>query len=273
MKPSPSLLLTALLAAALACNLARPSPPTAPPARPSPTPTARPRPTTSPTLAPEALPEAILILQPGPGSRVASPLHVAGEADPTFEQNLVLRLLLEDGSELALTATTIQADLGQRGPFEADLAFTVAEERQGFLQVYAVSARDGGITHLASVGLILAPSGPAEVRPAERRPEQIRILRPAPGDAISGGVAVVEGFGLASFEQTLVVEVVDAEGRVVGGQAVTVQAPDLGLPGPFQAEVPYLVGEPQPGRIVVRDISPAHGGDAHRTSVEITLEP
>lgn len=269
MKPRPSLTLTALLAAALACNLARPSPPT-------PTPTTRPRPTATPTTAAPAgptVPEAILILEPGPGSRVVSPLHVVGEADPTFEQNLVLRLLLEDGSQLALTATTIQADVGQRGPFEADLPFTVAGERQGFLQVYAESARDGGVTHLASVGLILAPSGPAEVRPAERRPEQIVILRPAPGETLTGGVARVEGFGLASFEQTLVVEVVDAEGRVVGSQAVTVQAPDLGLPGPFQAEVPYLVAAAQPGRIVVRDVSPAHGGDAHLASVEVTLEP
>ena len=45
-------------------------------------------------------PEAIVILEPGPGSRLRSPLRVAGVADPTHEQTLVLRGLRPDGSEL-----------------------------------------------------------------------------------------------------------------------------------------------------------------------------
>jgi hypothetical protein len=224
----------------------------------------------SPT-APAAPDEAILILEPGPGSRLTSPIHVAGIADPTFEQNLVARLLLDDGSELALMPAQIQAELGQRGNFAVDIPFAISGERQAFLQVYATSARDGGVTHLASVGLTVADSEPENIIPVTPHPERIVIHQPAPGETISGGTAHVEGFGLASFEQTLLVEVVDEAGNVVGSQPVTVNAPELGQPGSFSVDVPYSAAFNGPGRIVVRDISPAFGGDTHRATVEVTL--
>jgi hypothetical protein len=288
-----------LLSTTLACNLtetsqitASPFPietvPVSSPTTPVQTETLEPSPSAAPpqatlsftqtspalTQVPAGLPEeAILILEPGPGSRVANPLRVAGMADSTFEQNLVVRLLLDDGSQLAFAPTTIQSEMGQRGPFELELPFDAGGERQAFIQVYASSPRDGAITHLASVGVTLALSGPTEIRPATSHPEQIVIYQPAVAQRISSGVAHVEGFALASFEQTLVVEVYDVDGNKVGMQPVTVQAPDMGIPGPFSADVPYQVSVAGPGRIVVRDPSPAFEGDIHLASVEITLEP
>jgi len=78
---------------------------------------------------------------------------------------------------------------------------------------------------------------------------------------------------VASFEQTLLIEVLDAYGEVIGLQPVLVQAPDFGLPGPFSADLTYALTTSGPGRVVVRDISPAHGGDVHRNSVEVDLAP
>jgi hypothetical protein len=217
--------------------------------------------------------EAILIQEPGPGWRLTSPIHVAGIADPTFEQNLVVRLLLDDGTELALTPVTIVADVGQRGPFAVDLPFTVSGERQAFLQIYATSARDGGITHLSSVGLTIADSG-EENRPpfTPMTDERIKITDPVLNASISGGVIFIAGTALASFEQTLVVEVLDESGAVIGSESVIVDAPELGVPGTFQLALPYTAGVTGPGRVVVRDVSPAFGGDVHLASVEIRFE-
>jgi hypothetical protein len=215
----------------------------------------------------------ILILEPGAGSRVLSPAGVAGLADPTFEQNLTIRMLSMAGDELATGAATIQAELGQRGPFAAEIPFSVGEETPALIQVFATSARDGGLTHLTSVPVTLLPSGPAEITPAEPHPEMIHISQPAPGETVSGGDVHVQGFGLASFEGTLVIEIYDAEGALVGSQPVIVAAPDMGQPGPYSADVPYSVAATGPGRVVVRDLSPAFGGDVHLTSVAITLEP
>jgi hypothetical protein len=222
---------------------------------------------------PERPEEAILILFPGPSSIVTSPVTVSGIADPTFEQTLVVRILLTDNTQLALTPTIIQADLGERGRFTVDVPFEVESTTQGFIQVFTESARDGGITHLSSVGVALAPSGPETIVPGQFHPEQIWIQSPVLGQAISGGVVRVQGYALASFEQTLVIDVYDASGNLVGRKPTMTHAPDLGLPGPFDDTVSYSVGSAGPGRIVVRDPSVAYVGDYHLASVEITLSP
>ncbi len=112
-----------------------------------------------------------------------------------------MRILLDDGSQLAQTPTTIQSELGQRGEFQVEIPFSISGERQAFIQVYSSSPRDSGITHLASTGVLLADTGAADIRLIEDHPEQIQITNLAPGDSLSGGMAHVEGFALASFEQ------------------------------------------------------------------------
>lgn len=282
---SLSLLLVLLMACGLRNETAVSATATSLPATftPLPSPTAPVQPTAvSEAATPESseavsgapVEESILISQPGPGSRIVNgPLQVSGTADPTFEQNLVIRLLLADGTELALTPTTIQAELGERGSFAAELPFTVTGEQQAFVQVYATSARDGGVTHLASVGLTLADSGDEQIVPVDPHAERIQISQPAPGETVSGGMVTIAGEALASFEQTLVVELLDEAGQVISSQPIVVAAPDLGQPGPFSIDLPYEIAASMPGRVVVRDPSPAFGGDVHLASVEVTLAP
>ncbi|TFH32412.1 MAG: hypothetical protein E4G99_12750, partial [Anaerolineales bacterium] len=204
--------------------------------------------------------EAISILEPGPGSYLVSPMRLVGVADPAHEQTLFVRVLLPDGSErIGLQPVNIAAPLGERGPFEAEIPFSVSRDEQVFVQVYALSGRDGGITHLASVGVTLGTSGPERRSSWSSFPEQIVIMAPAPGQTLSGGVAHIEGVGIATFEGTFVLDVLDSGGAVVGSQPVIISSPDLGLPGTFSTDVTYSVGSAGPGRIVVRDPSPAFG--------------
>jgi len=214
-----------------------------------------------------------LILEPGPGSRLTSPLQVAGMADSTFEQHLLLRLVLDDGTEIAAGPVIIQSELGTRGPFEGELAFSVAGERNALLQVSSQSARDGGITHLASVGVTLAPTGPVQLQPAAPHFESLQITAPQPGETASGGVVHVEGIGRASFEGNLVIEVYDERGNLIGSMPVLVDAPDMGLAGPFSADVPYSVAVAGFGRVTVVDPLPAFDGLGHIASVEVRLLP
>lgn len=251
-------------------------PPTATPVPPTATavpPTATALPPTPAPSGEDRPEEAILILEPGPGSRLVSPIHVAGLADPTFEQNLVVRIILDDGTILLTEPTTIQADVGQRGPFALDVAVTVSGERQAFIQVFATSPRDGSITHLNSVGVTLLASGQATILPVTPYQERIVIEQPVLNAPLSGGMVHVAGWALASFEGTLVVDVLDEAGNVVGSQPLIVQAPDMGQPGPFSADVPYRVAAEGPGTIVVRDPSVVFDGDVHRASVNVILKP
>lgn len=244
--------------------------PTRPPSQPAPVETEIPSPL--PELPREAV-EVIEILEPGPGSRLTSPLRVAGRADPTFEQNLVVRIVLDDGMVLNQVPNTIGADLGERGPYEVEVPFEIQGELNALIQVYDISARDGGIIHLNSVGVTLIESGEVDIITVPPEPEAIIINQPGFGERISGGVVHVEGIGIASFEGTLVVEVHDIEGNVVGMQPLIVSAPEMGQPGPFSVDVSYEVGEEMPGRIVVIDPLPVFDGIGHIASVEVILSP
>jgi hypothetical protein len=181
--------------------------------------------------------------------------------------------LLADGSVLVEEPVTIQADVGQRGPYFAEIPFSIDLEQQGIIQVFAVSARDGGITHLNSIGVTLANEGIEAIRLTDVRGERIRIDRPTAGETLQSGVVHVAGFAVASFEQTLIVDVVDENGVILATMPVIVQAPDLGFPGVFSVDIPLQIDAEGAGRIVVRDPSPAFGGDVHITSVEVRLVP
>jgi hypothetical protein len=239
---------------------------------------AEPSETTGSTPSQAALPEeAILMLAPGNGSRLVGQVYVEGIADSTFEQKLVIEVVLLGGDDpqvLTQQPVVIQAELGQRGPFAADIPFVLdgAAEQPGEVRVFATSARDGGVTHLASAQVTLASSGESDVRPAEAHAERIVITSPVVTEVVRGGMAHVAGIGLASFEGNLVVEVYDSEGELIGSAPTTVAA-EYGVPGPFAVDVAYTLGAPGPGRVVVRDPSPAFGQTLHLASVEVRIEP
>lgn len=245
-----------------------------------PVPTQPPKETSAPATDAVPLPEersqeAIMVLEPGPGSRVTSPITVRGVADPTFEQTLVARLVDASGSVLIEEPLMIQSPLGERGPFEGQIEFTVSEATNVFLQVYATSARDGGITHLETVGggITLLPAETQDIVERDPYPEQIAIFEPQAGQQISAGSVHVEGFGLASFEGTLVLELYDAEGTKLGSTPIIVASPDMGTSGHYSGDVPYSISEQTPARLVVRDPLPTGNGVNHITSVEIRLQP
>jgi len=242
----------------------------------------------APTLAsgPEARGvEAILILEPGAGSAVTSAAHVAGEANPAFEQSLVVQISDAEGKFLSTTAVQIAAEAGQRGPFSADVPFHVLSDQPGRISVYAASARDGGLTHLASVEVTLLAAGSPSLRAGQPHPEQIAIFAPTLLATLSGGVARITGFSDYVFESQLGVAICGEGGsgepdficgtkdNALGMGTAFVNSPDAGQPGPFAAEVKYTVQAQTPGRVVVFDASPRDGGVTHLASVEVTLRP
>lgn len=70
-----------------------------------------------------------MILELGPGSTVTGPVRIAGIADSVFEQTLLTRMVLDDGTTIAESFVTIQTPL----------------------PVF------DGISHIASVEVILVP--------------------------------------------------------------------------------------------------------------------
>ena len=282
-----------LTATALAVNAAHPATPTlqpfpptttAPPVSVGDTPLPAITPSPIPTAA-TGLQEAIRILSPATGSSVTSPVIISGVADGTFEQTLVVRITDESGSVLTTVPTVIAAELGQRGPFEAEVPFSVPHDQPGRLSVFAASARDGGLTHLASAEVTLLASGTAHILAAEPRGEVHVIESPAFLSSIQSGAVHITGFSEYVFENNLLVVLCGEGGsgepdplcgtkdNILAAGFTTVRSPDIGQPGPFKADLTFTLTRAMAGRIAVYSASPRDGGILHLTSQEVRLEP
>lgn len=216
---------------------------------------------------------------------VTSPLTISGQADPTFEQNLVVAIYDESGTELALEPTTIQSDIGQRGPFSIELEFSVSSQQAGRISVFSTSAMDGGLVHLNSVDVVLMPSGAAQITTPSEQAESIRIDTPATGAQVSGGVINLSGYSDYYFESTLGMvlcgpggsgsphDLCGSDDNILATGTVMIQSPDVGQPGPFQAEISYSVSETTPARLVLFATSPRDGGFIHIVSINLQLSP
>jgi hypothetical protein len=291
-------ILIALSLVLAGCNL--PASPTSVPATSTPAP--RPTvtdlpPVATPTLVPATatatpsdgtLPAKarIVLLEPGSGSAVTSPLIVRGESDPTFEQGLGLKITGEDGTIIGEAYTIIEAELGTRGPFEASVPFVVDHRQSGRVSVFDVGARDGGLLYLTSAFVTLQPAGGiTEILTLGESPAFFRIDQPEPFAQTSGGVLHVEGLSGPVFENGIMVALCGEGGigerDLICGTVdnlllqvpVTTMAPDAGQPGKFSVDLPYSVSQETFARIAIYAVSPMDGGVIELNSIEIILLP
>lgn len=225
------------------------------------------------TAADLQYPESIVIEEPGVGSRLVGSVRLRGMADPTHEQHLGMRLLVPQGEIVAEGNTLIDAPLGERGPFEGELTFSVEEERPALVQVFSTSARDGKLTHMTSIPVTLAPSGETEIETSQPRSETIVILEPAAGDQVAGGTVLVRGLSLRLLQNSLTIEVQNDYGGIVGLKTITLNPGVTRGPAAYETEVGYRVESGGPGRIVVREASSIFGRSVHINSVDIDLQP
>jgi hypothetical protein len=239
------------------------------------------------TATPESMdaPPAILIQSPGMGSLITSPVTIKGEANPTFEQNLVVEISAMDGTVLVQEPTIIQVEAGQRGPFSIDLNFSVDSQQNGRITVKDVSAMDGGLISVSSVEVTLLPGGTAKIEPGTETVAPIHITTPQFMQSFSGGVLHVEGISVPVFENTLAVIICGegAEGQsnqfcgtetnVVGSGNAIIDSPNFDKPGPFSADIQYKVNGPMRGRVMVFYTSMRDGGIIFLTSRPVELNP
>jgi hypothetical protein len=109
----------------------------------------------SPTPEPtDGAEPAIVVERPSPGEEVASPVRISGTAD-VFEATVYVRIVGEDGNELAATFTTATCGSGCRGDFSTELFFFVERTQDGTIEVFESSAEDGSPINLVSVPVVL----------------------------------------------------------------------------------------------------------------------
>jgi hypothetical protein len=216
----------------------------------------------------------VAILRPATGSHVVSPFRIVGRAGPSWNNQVRLRLIGEDGRTIATTITYLLANPGNAGLFSTTMDFSIpglAEAAR--LEVINRDREDGETNHLASVHLTLLSEGNGLTYIAIRGAEQLAILSPAAGERIQGGIVRVEGIGWTQNQGPLIIEVHDSQGAVLGRAQTRVQSPGPGQMGPFKAAVPYSVAQRTRGRIVVYEPDNQIPGYVHYSSIRVILDP
>ncbi len=115
--------------------------------------------------------------------------------------------------------------------------------------------------------------------------ESIVIDQPAHNTTVTGGTVRITGFSEYVFESQLNVIICGEGGsgapdalcgtadNVIARGLAMVQSPDIGLPGPFETEIPYTVPGPVSARILVYSLSARDGGLIHLASRVAVLAP
>ncbi len=211
-------------------------------------------------------------------SKVASPLHIVAnlrsEPSGTYRVELWVEPL-QPGGEPRLLYRDVQriisnpvdwVYLDQDIPFELE---RVSEFGQLRVSVYDQYDRPISVN---SVDLLLLSMGPSAITPSNIRTEPIVIREPLPNKLIQGGKVIVSGLARPS-EAYLLVELVAADGTIVGyRQAAATPAPD-GSYVPWAVEVPYTVTAGTWVSLRVSESGTRITGVEHLSSVEVYLSP
>jgi hypothetical protein len=100
----------------------------------------------------------ILVTSPTAGERVSNPVTVRGSAN-VFEANVTVRILDENGDEIARTFTTATCGTGCRGDFSVVVKYEVGHEQPGTIVVHDDDAAGTGTPpHQVRIPVVLTPS-------------------------------------------------------------------------------------------------------------------
>jgi hypothetical protein len=112
------------------------------------------------------------------------------------------------------------------------------------------------------------PDPTEDPEPGEFAP--IEVVTPARGDEVTAPVTIT---GTADvFEATVSIEIRDQTNNVIA-ETVTTATCGTGCRGDFAVEVPYSVGETQPGEIRVFEVSAMDGKPTNVVRIPVTLQP
>ena len=243
--------------------------------RSSPTLTVTPRPTRTPSPTPtqDFNSSAIQIQQPGPLSKVVSPVTVSAYVRPGANGRVQIELIGEDGRLLVRKVDGFDP-AAKRVFVSEELEFEVAAVAEaGRLQIKTYD-KYGRLMEQESVDLILLSMGETDLNPSGPLTVATIIQEPSPNRLIQGGTLLVSGLTRLSSDQPLLVELIASNGEIKGYRQVEAPRSTPGSYSPFTVEVPYKVTTPTWVRLTFQASSAGRvPGVVYATSLEVLLSP
>jgi len=255
----------------------------------TPTKTVTPTITASPTLTFTATPDytatpippdeipfaAVQIIYPSHLSKVVSPIELYTFVAPGGDGRIRVELTGEDGRLLYRQIFLYtETPTGARVNLKTSVAFEVAGVAETGRLTISVNDEHEQLKSLSSVDLVLLADGQAELNPSGDLLENIFIQQPLIKSLIQGDSVRVTGLARTGDDQPLLVELVAADGRVMGSRLAGI-APQQEDGGHrlFASDVPFSVSSPTWVRVTVYDNSGRLPGPKHVSSVEVLLSP
>ena len=237
----------------------------------TPSPRYRRTPTITPTpLLPEP---AIQILSPASLSKVISPIKIVAIAKPGYGNKISIDLIGEDGHAIASQILTFKDLPRLWAPINLELPFAIsAVAEYARLQIFTED-QFYRISELRSVNILLQSDGLNKIYPNSILKERCIVNSPAPLEAISGGIIVVEGQFLPFNDQPLIIELINEKGLIIGTGIVAGEKNDEGLYNLFKSEISYQVPTSTSVRLTVRQQDDHVPGDLFVYSQIILLQP
>ncbi len=238
------------------------------------------RATRTPTITPTPpIPSAgVQISEPGPMSKVVSPLHMVANLRSVPSGTYRVELWVEPlnpGDEPRLLYRDVQRIISNPVDWvflEQDIQFELTRVSEfGQLRITVLDPYDRPVS-INSVDLLLLSMGPDSITPPNLRSEPIVIRQPGRNQLIQGGTAIVSGL-VRPDEGYLLAELVDANGNVLGYRQAFVAPAADGSYVPFSVEVPYTVANGTWVRLEVSESGVRISGTERLASVEIYLSP
>ena len=130
------------------------------------------------------------------------------------------------------------------------------------------------LSALTTQDLILLSTGDSDVNLPRDLYEGIIIQQPISSTLIQGGELIVSGITRYAPRGQLYVELVDAEGSIVGSRMIGVSEKQLGEGySPFAGKIPYQVSSPTWVRVLVSARDGHMSSVVHVSSVVVLLSP
>ena len=220
----------------------------------------------------------VQISEPGPMSKVSSPIKLRANLHSVPSGTYIVELWIEplhEGEEPRMLYKDVRRLISNPVDWvylDEDIQFElsrVSEFGQLRVSMYDTYGRPISIN---SVDLLLLSMGTSDITPDGGRTEPIVIREPTPNQLIQGGKLIVSGLAKPT-ENFLLVELVAADSTVVGYRQVYV-APALdGSYVPYAVEVPYQVDIPTWVRLRVSESGTRIAGIERLSSVEVLVSP
>jgi len=212
------------------------------------------------------------IVNPGPLSKVVSPIEFVVHIDPYYTGLTRVELIGEDGRELYRKVFKTYSNIGYFTRVAEKVTFELkAAAEMGRLQISTYDAK-GNLLAFNSVRLMLFSVGENQFTPAYPPQERVALRNLDPDDEITGGTLNIDG-GLIPINDTpVILELFDLQGHIIGSRLLQLGPAD----GQFQAfttTIPYVVSERTPVRLVIRQSDDRISGLAYLYSLPLYINP